>query len=186
MAFQICKQAVFPLNNTYSGPTAVVQFTFNFVFLPGLSACDQLDIAVRAAMFSAGVVPFVKANYLRYVLEEDTSPFIDQYRVTIHLAGETNEIEGTIQGPFRQTEPAVVFTASVLLAIIVGLGLVLLIFGSIGYRIFRGGIAGGEGNGGDGGLFPGVKLSGPTLALAGAGVVIAALFIFSGSGSRGN
>ena len=147
MSFTIGKAVKFPLFDTYKGPTAVVEMTFKFVFLPGISAISQLDTLVKTAMFGANVLPFVTANYLTYVLESDTVPAIDSYRVTITLAGDTEEIQGTIRSPLSQAhgDPAAIFVASSLFAIILAVGIVVLIFGPIGYRIFKGGLSGASG-----------------------------------------
>lgn len=178
MAFRVCRRETFPLLQNYSGPTAVVQFSFNFAFIPGISACDQLNAAVRAAMFGTNIIPLIRTNYLSYVLEEDTDPFIDAYRVTITLAGETDGAQGTIQRPFSYSRsPGALIIGSSLVALVLAVGAVLLIFGPIGYRIFNGGLVGDD----NGGLFPGID--GTTIALLGAGALGLALVlggVFSG------
>ena len=112
MAFVTQKVVTFTLGETYRGPTATLQLEFPFVFptLPGLDAIDQLDLTVRAALFSADILQLIKDNYLGYELAVDTKPFIDKYRVIVFTAGETQEQSGTI-GPFLARQPAA-WTAS--------------------------------------------------------------------------
>ena len=157
--FETKKVVTFALGESYRGPTATLQLEFPFVFptLPGLSAIDQLDLTVRAALFSADILQLVKDNYLGYQLAVDTKPFIDKYRVVVFTAGETQEAAGSI-GPFPARQPAawtasrplarvttqrpaaypqVVIAPLVILAIAVAIG-VLLIFATIAYKIFNG------------------------------------------------
>ena len=147
MSFTVGKAVKFPLFDHYHGPTAVVEVTFQFAFLPGISAIDQLDVLVKTAMFGANILPLIKANYLTYVLESDISTFFDTYRVRITLAGETEEVHGTINSPLSEINeaPAALFVASSLVALVLAIGLVVLVFGPIGYRIYKGGLSGASG-----------------------------------------
>ena len=159
MAFITQRVVVYPLGETYQGPTAVVQLDFPFVFLPGLDPIDQLDAIVRAALFSVSIIPGVRDNYLSYELAvDDKAGFTpDQYQVKVFVAGETEEASGTI-GPFLAREPAAWITGRPLarvsarrgpldpqgfigvvplLAIAVAIG-ILLVFAVISYKIFNG------------------------------------------------
>ena len=159
--FETKKVVTFALGESYRGPTATLQLEFPFVFptLPGLSAIDQLDLTVRAALFSADILQLVKDNYLGYQLAVDTKPFIDKYRVVVFTAGETQEAAGSI-GPFPARQPLawtmghplsrvsarrdapsaypqVVIALPAILAIAVAIG-ILLVFAAIAYKIFNG------------------------------------------------
>ena len=159
MAFQVQKVVTFALGETYRGPTAVIQFDFPFVFLPGIDPIDQLNAIVQTALFSASIIPEITANYLRYELAVDDKAGFnpDQYQVTVIVAGETQEASGTI-GPFFARQPAPwtargllarvsarrdrvypqVFIGVVpLLAIAVAVG-IILVFATIAYKIFNG------------------------------------------------
>ena len=159
MPFVTKKVVTFALGESYRGPTATLQLEFPFVFptLPGLDAIDQLDLTVRAALFSADILQLVKDSYLGYELAADTQPFIDKYQVTVFVAGETQESSGTI-GPFLARQPAawtarrplarvttqrpaaypqVVIAPLAILAIAIAIG-VLLIAASIAYKILNG------------------------------------------------
>ena len=159
MAFQTQKVVTFPLGETYRGPTAVIQFDFPFVFLPGLDPIDQLNAIVQAGLFSLSIVPLIQDNYLGYQLAVDDKGGLrpDQYQVTVFVAGETQEQSGTI-GPFLDQQPAAWITRHALarvsarrdrlypqafigpvlmLAIAVAIG-ILLVFATISYKIFNG------------------------------------------------
>ena len=159
MAFQVQKVVTFALGETYRGPTAVIQFDFPFVFLPGIPPVDQLNAIVQAGLFSASIIPELTANYLSYGLAvDDKGGFTpDQYQVTILVAGETQEASGTI-GPFFARQPVAwsagrplarvtarqgrvypqAFIGPILLiAVAVAIG-ILLVFAAISYKIFNG------------------------------------------------
>lgn len=159
MAFVTQKVVIFPLGETYRGSTAIVQFDFPFVFLPGIDPIDQLDAIVQAGLFSASIIPGIQDNYLSYELAvDDKAGFTpDQYQVTVFVAGETQEASGTI-GPFLARQPAAWITGRPLarvsarrgrldpqafigvvplLAIVVAIG-ILLVFATITYKIFNG------------------------------------------------
>ena len=159
MAFQTQRVVNFPLANTYRGPTAVVQFDFPFIFLPGIDPIDQLNAIVQAGLFSLSIVPEIRNNYLAYELAvDDKAGFTpDQYQVKVIVAGETQEASGTI-GPFLARQPAAWTTGRplarvsarrdplyaqafigpvLLLTIVVAIG-ILLVFAAIAYKIFNG------------------------------------------------
>ena len=161
MAFVVGREATFPLGETYRGPTAVVQFNFPFIFLPGIPPIDQLDAIVQVGLFSASIIPGIKDNYLGYELAvDDRGGFTpDRYQVTVIVAGNTQEASGTI-GPFPPfaRQPAAWTTGRplgsvtarrdrlyaqafigpvLLLAVAVAIG-ILLVFAVISYKIFNG------------------------------------------------
>lgn len=162
MAFVTQKVVTFTLGESYRGPQAVIQFDFPFVFadLPGTDAIGQLDAIVRVGLFSASIIPGIKDNYLGYELAADTTPFIDRYQVTVHVAGDTQEQSGTI-GPFLakrdmpyahhrmarplarvshrrvQVYPQAFIAAAMLIAVAVAIG-ILLVFATISYKILNG------------------------------------------------
>ena len=159
MAFVVGKEVTFPLGETYRGPTAVVQFDFPFIFLPGIDPIDQLNAIVQAGLFSLSIVPEIRDNYLGYKLAVDDRAGLtpDRYQVTIFVAGETQEASGTI-GPFFDRQPAAWITGRplarvsarrdrlhaqafiavpLLAAVIVAIG-ILLVFAAIAYKIFNG------------------------------------------------
>jgi hypothetical protein len=159
MAFQVQKVVTFTLGETYRGPTAVVQFDFPFVFLPGIDPIDQLNAIVQVGLFSLSIVPEIRDNYLGYELAvDDKAGFTpDQYQVTVSVAGDTQEAAGTI-GPFLAKQPVAWTSRSrlarvsarrnslypqafigpvLLLAVAVAIG-ILLVFATIAFKIFNG------------------------------------------------
>ena len=160
MAFVVGREVTFPLGETYRGPTAVVQFNFPFIFLPGIPPIDQLDAIVQVGLFSASIIPGIKDNYLGYELAvDDRGGFTpDRYQVTVFVAGETEAASGTI-GPFPpfasqpawtehrrlarvttqrgRVSPQAFIGPVLLLAVAVAIG-ILLVFAVISYKIFNG------------------------------------------------
>ena len=160
MDFETKKVVTFSLGETYRGPSAVVNLEFPFVFVtvPGLDAIDQLNAIVRAGLFAASISDLVKGNYLGYELAVDTKPFFaDKYKVTVFVAGETEQQSGKI-GPFLSRQPAAwtsrrplarvssrrgrsyaqaAIAPLLLVAIAVAIG-ILLVFAAIAYKIFNG------------------------------------------------
>ena len=158
MAFVVARVVTFSLGETYRGPTAVVQFDFPFVFLPGLDPIAQLDAIIQGALFTATIIPEITANYLGYQLAvDDRAGFTpDRYQVTVFVAGDTQEASGTI-GPFLARQPVAWTTGRPLarvsarrdllsqafigvvplLAIAVAVG-IILVFATIAYKIFNG------------------------------------------------
>ena len=142
MAFELRKEREFELGLSYQGPTAVLEFEFNFFFPRG---ADDLALILDVALFSIDVLPEIQGNYLFYTIESDREPFPDRYRVRITLAGEVEESQGEL-GPFfpfsHARRPQAVFAIPPLLVIVGAVGLALF-FTVIAWRTFKGGLWGG-------------------------------------------
>ena len=167
MAFGLQIEKEFDLALTYDGPTAVLAFEFNFFFPGGAS---DLAFLLDIALFSVGVIPIIQANYLRYTIESDPVPFPDRYRVTIFLAGEVEESQGTLGPftPFAQAGPQAIFALPPLLLIVIAVGVAGLL-GVIAYRTFTLGL--------------GPALGIPTWAM-GVGAIVIGLALISGLTKR--
>ncbi len=131
------------LGRNYNGPVAVVEFEFSFVFTSGLfggSAIAELEFYVQTGIFSLSIAPQVRNNILGYFIWRDTVPFIDRYRVQVHVAGEAeNEGSGSIGPFFNRTQLGAMPEAimiPVLLLLVVAVG-IAGIFAVIAWRIFN-------------------------------------------------
>lgn len=147
MSFKLERDVAFALAQTWDGPVSALEFSFSFIFPSGVfggSAIAELETYLKAALFSASIIPEIRGSYLGYTIERDTAPRIDRYRVKVFLAGETEESSGKV-GPFffgglAQTVPHV-FPALGLIAIVIAIG-IAGIFAVIAYRIYNLGGAG--------------------------------------------
>ena len=106
MAFALRKRVV--IQKGYSGPTTVAQFSFPFVFstgLPGVpgGAIGELDFYISQGLTVSGQ----RGKVLEYRLESDTTPRIDNYRVTLILMGAPErEVRGVLSSSGFQEQPA--------------------------------------------------------------------------------
>lgn len=139
MAFVLQIERQFPLDRTYQGPEAWLEFEFSFFFPRG---ADDLALILDAALFSINVLPVIQLNYLRYTIESDNLPRQpDRYRVSVVLAGEVEASQGTIDPLFAQIQaPQAIFAPVTIIAIAIAVG-IALVFASIAWRTFTVGLA---------------------------------------------
>ena len=179
MALITCKENLFALGQTYRGPMAVVEFTFQMV-IPG--GCDAVALATQTGMFATDVLQIVKDNYLGYRIDKEVvSGAPDRYRVVVFVAGETTPAEGTIQ--LDQIErPEALIVASSLVAVILAIAFIAIIIAPIGYKLWNG-TFGGDLGAGTGNFFKNLFGENWLLVVGGAGLIVAALVLSPSRGS---
>jgi len=127
MAFITCKEHRFALAETYRGPAGVLEFGFQAV-IPG--GCDTIGGALQTALFSAGILPTIKDNYIGFRIDKEVvAGAPDRYRVLLWVAGEVTPASGVLDqilSPADLVHPQVALIMPVVIIISIVAGLLFL------------------------------------------------------------
>jgi len=150
MAYAISREVTTPRGDSYHGPSS--QLVMAFSGTPGLSG--TIAAAINAG---TGWTPGLRGKLLHYVIEQDTAPIFDGYRVTVDMEGAPErESSGTVRngvvtenGVGSRSGGIGAWPAIIVIAIAIG---ILALFGALTFKLARsswkdigGGIAAGLG-----------------------------------------